>query len=371
MKKLYKTFLIIQVIVCVILIMLIFRIDTSGESIMFPSNISWIPLVCTGILFMGLIYEICIGNRPIVRFIYILFTTMLSIGMLVVSLSLTNACLIILGIPYCVMLVVTLIKNMPQTKSKIFVSKSLPDGILDKKEITVQYIFYGVLAVVAVICILVLNTFGINWTYVFILIPIALIFLFFVILKTNRLRRIYNIINNDLDYESFNEMIEEALKNNISFETYNYLLIVKANYLLAYDAKAGIDLFSEIKIPENKKYKLIYQTVDFEYSVIKGEYDLAQEKLSFLPENQKSTLKYYYTLYATKNEINNIETIYQTNKKMNFLNISSSFAKMYYYETRNEHELAVKNAKDVLAYKSNLNHYNSIALKVLNNEPIE
>lgn len=370
MKKIYKLLILIQLVICISLILLTFKIDTSSGFVDFPKNISWIPLTCWNIFLFGLIYELCIGRKPIIRLVYLIISVLLSLLMLVTSFSLTNACLIILGIPYLIMLMVVLIKNTPTTSSKLITNKILPDGIFDKKEINAQYITYGFIALVAFVLIIIFNIFNINGWYAALLIPPAVIVVLFVGVKCSRLRAILNKINNDLDFLGFNKMIDETLSNNISPETYNYLLILKINYLFSYDVKQGLELFSNVKVPINKRYISFYDIVEFEYYIHKKEYDLAFKKLQMIKEPHKSSLSYFYSVFATNDIINNIEAIYSTNQKIRFNNVTSSFVKMYYYETRGMHDLAINNAKDVLEYKSDLKYYNSLAQKVINNENI-
>ena len=370
MKKIYKLLILIQFVICISLILLIFKIDTSSGFVDFPKNVSWIPLTCWNIFLFGLIYELCIGRKPIIRLVYLIISVLLSLLMLVTSFSLTNACLIISGIPYLIMLMVVLIRNTPTTSSKLITNKILPDGIFDKKEINAQYITYGFIALVAFVLIIIFNILNINGWYAALLIPPAVIVVLFVGVKCSRLRAILNKVNNDLDFLEFNKMIDETLSNNISPETYNYLLILKINYLFSYNVKQGIELFSNVKVPINKRYISFYDIVEFEYYIHKKEYDLAFKKLQMIKEPHKSSLSYFYSVFATNDIINNIEAIYSTNQKIRFNNVTSSFVKMYYYETRGNHDLAINNAKDVLEYKSDLKYYNSLAQKVINNENI-
>ena len=321
MKKLFKPFIFIQFIICIILILLIFKFDTSGDFIEIPKSIYWIPLTCWIIFLFGLIYELCIGRKPIVRLVYLVISVLFSLLMLLTSFSLTNACLIILGIPYVIMLLAVLIKNTSISDTKVITNKILPDGVLDKKEINAQYITYGCIAIVAFILVIVFSITNVNGWFILFLIPIAVIAVLFVGVKCSRLRIILNKVNNDLDFIEFNKMIDESLANNISPETFNYLLILKINYLFSYDVKLGIELFSNVKAPTNKRYKALYDIVEVEYYIHKKEFDLAFQKLQIIQEPHKSSLSYFYKVFATNDIINNIESVYPINQKMRFNNI--------------------------------------------------
>lgn len=69
-----------------------------------------------------------------------------------------------------------------------------------------------------------------------------------------------------------------------------------------------------------------------------------------LNASQKTEMQNFYKVFATTEEMKNIESIYLENNKLKFMNASSIYTKMYYYNTRGNHKEAVKYARKLIEY---------------------
>lgn len=111
-------------------------------------------------------------------------------------------------------------------------NKTLPEGVLDKKILIANYIYFAALVLIVFITVITLNHFNIKMTWSLLLIPIATIALIILNQLLNPLRKTLKLINKDLNYAEFQKSIDALLVKNIHLETYNYLTIIKANYML-------------------------------------------------------------------------------------------------------------------------------------------
>lgn len=368
MKINKKVSLLIQIFIGIFLILTFFFVKEEGESIFLSSSLYWIPFLSYIIFIVGLILEYFSGDKPIIRTIILSVSLILSLIVLKDSLNLFAISLILFGIPYEIALVIGFIrKGFTISQSNIAIKKTLPEGVFNKKDIIIQYIIYGFLFVAFFTIALIFNMNKINVLYTLLFFPFAVIIVFFVSIKFNSMRKILNSINKELDIEKFNTLIEQTLKNNLHPESYNYLLLVKANYYLDCDQEVSIKLFEQTHRPNNKKKALIYDVLEIEILITLKKYAEALEKINKLPNIYKPTLQNYYSLYASNEEISNIEILFITNSKVPFTNLNSIFSLMYYYETRLNHDKALKYADKILEYNTKFEYMNKLAKDVINN----
>ena len=125
-------------------------------------------------------------------------------------------------------------------------NKTLPEGVLDKKILIANYIYFASLVLIVFITVITLNHFNIKMTWSLLLIPIATIALIILNQLLNPLRKTLKLINKDLNYAEFQKSIDALLVKNIHPETYNYLTIIKANYMLVENEELAIKMTSEI-----------------------------------------------------------------------------------------------------------------------------
>ncbi len=366
MKRKFKILLLVELLLGIALVLCFLGYQEVGEDIFLPNSIAWIPFTAYGLLMVGIVIEYVLGNKPVVRTTFL--TIFILVGLICFSESygFASIALSVSGIPYLIMLIVANIKGMPvEIQPKIDEDKVLPVGILSKKEIYVQYISWTCIIIFIVFLVVLLNVLEVNAWYSLIALPVILVPFLIVVYKTTPLISILKEINHNMDYESFECKVDEILKTNIHPETYNYLMIIKVNYLFSYDMDRALELFSTLKLPENKKYLPLYYSVKVEGLIHLGKFDEAYQAIQMLQDPLKIKFTHFYKVYCTTEQIENIEAIYPTNQKIKFSNASSLYTKMVYYQSRGNHEKAQEMAKTLIEYAPKLQFFKEEAEKIV------
>ncbi len=359
----------IELLIGVALTLTFLGYKESGEDIYLPNQIAWIPFLSYGLLAIGLIIEVKMGYRPLVRLP--MFVVFLAIGLICLSDSygFSSLTLSLTGIPYLIASIIACIRGgQAVTQPSVHKDKILPPGILSKKDIYLQYGLWASIILIVILLVVILSIFNISVWYSFLALPFIIPIFIIVLLKTDTLRKILFEINQNMDYEAFELKIDEVLKNNIHPETYNFLLIIKTNYLFSYDLSKALELFQTIKEPENNKYLDLYHSVLIEGLIHLGKYDEAWETIERMKDPLKSKFTYFYKVFCTNEKIENIEAIYPTNQKNQFSNASSLYTKMKYYESRGDTLKAQELAKELLEYAPKLLFFKEEAAKNCNNK---
>lgn len=359
MKNKLKVLYIVESIVTIITILLLFTLNSvSQEEVGIPTKYIFIPFVTYFIIFGSLIFEYVIGKRPYIRTAIIVLGILTALFCLGDSVELSAAALIIFALPYAVSMLIVWIKKdgVVTTTIRPVTTKTLPEGIYDKKDMTITTIFFIIYMIVVITVVIILEIANINPLYAFLSVPFAVIGLF-IVSSNNALKKILDTVNKDLDFDKFNELTDNALKKNIHPESYNNLLIIKANYMFSYDETEGIKIFEETHVPTNKRFKNFYDIVEIEYLIRTKKYEEALEKINQLNSIQKPSIQNFYKVMATNEEMYNIEALYPETNKINYLNASSIYLKMHYYDTRNNNEEALKYAKRMIEYAPKLKEY--------------
>lgn len=374
MKKAIRILNYVQLALSILTMLLLFtlRLD-ENENASLPSGILWLPFLSMIVFLTCLILEFIVKNKPIIR------TCLLSIGLMLTGICLSESVnlaaflIVLFCIPYAIVLIVVVIKKpgltetiSNSTNTKIIKSKTLPEDILDKKILIANYIYFFSLVLIGFITIMTLYHFNINVIWCLLLIPIAIIALVILNQLLNPLRKTLNLINKDLNYAEFQKSIDALLIKNIHPETYNYLTIIKANYMLAENEELAIKLFKSTHQPKKNKQQIeFYKVVEVEMLFREEKYNEALEKIGCLNPVHQANMTNLYNIVATENEILNIESICPNKAKLKFTEISNVKLKMYYYYTRNNIEKAKENAKKVLDFSCDFKVYNEEAKRII------
>lgn len=343
--------------------------DINDEILQIDNSLVWIPFVVYIFFVIGLIIEYKNNYHPTIRTCILVIGLVLALVGLTESISFSSISLALIFISYDISLLFVCLKSdVVKVKPKIVGNDVLPDGVCFKSELNVMYIYWILIFILTMGITILLTIFEISFLWLILLIVIEVIAIYFVIKKSNYLIKVLNTINNDLDIDKFIELIDKALANNINLEMYNYLLIIKANYLFCYDKEKAISVFNQVHKPNNKKYLETYYSVKFAYELNMNNYLEASETIeninSLVKENFKNTLK----VFSCKDEMLNIESIYKEDTKIMFNNIDSMYIKMIYYYTRNKVDLSIKIAKRLIEKVPNFYEYIKTAEKIINNE---
>ena len=374
MKKSIKILNYVQLALSILtmLLLLTLRLD-KNENAYLPSGILWLSFLSMIVFLTCLILEFIVKNKPIVR------TCLLSIGLVLTgicfsdSINLAAIFIALFCIPYAIVLIVVVIKKpgltetiSSSTNTKIIMNKTLPEGVLDKKILIANYIYFASLVLIVFITVITLNHFNIKMTWSLLLIPIATIALIILNQLLNPLRKTLKLINKDLNYAEFQKSIDALLVKNIHPETYNYLTIIKANYMLVENKELAINIFKSTHQPKKNKQQIeFYKVIEVEILFREKKYNEALEKIKYLNPIHQANMTNLYNIVATETEILNIESICSNKAKLKFTEISNVKLKMYYYYTRNNIEKAKENAKKILDFSCDFKVYNEEAKRII------
>lgn len=366
MKKKFNIIYIIGIVLCVFLIISAIWLDY--ESLMF-STASLIPFCIWTGLFVLLIIEFILKKTPIVK--SILFVLTIAIGLIIDVIfpsrdGLPFIFLCISGIPYLICYIVNIIINTKNISITNENNKTLSIGIFHKNDSKISLIFCLVIIAITIILALLFLKFEIDTDYIYFLGFIYLLIYFSIFFPKLYAYRLTNSINKELNLDKFISIADECLQQNLANETRNYICIMKANYLLGRSINEGVFEFDKTFRPNYKRFILLYDTLEIEVLTLKREFLEASKKIDLLKSKRfKINLSTFLKICSTDEVISNIEEIYPTNNRIRMAALESCYIKMYYYESRNNHQKAKECANMILGFNSNLDGYNTSAKEVL------
>lgn len=371
-------FYLLELISMLSILLLSFFGKMDGDlGLILADEIVYLPVILYVLFTIFLILE-GIKNRkvPLSRIITIVIGVLSSIMMYSDSnrISMLNATLFIFSIVLSIMVVVRMLKKIPNSNIEGNLEKTLPEGIFSNKQLILQSISIMIIVVLASI-VIILNMNNLipfqPWISYVILFVVSFIILFACALIFNPLNKVLNKINKELSYSSFKKELLVIKNNKLHPNTINYLNIVLANYTFSYDIDEACNLFEECQVPKNKYHKRIYDIAAINYHINKKEYDDAKIVLDSLRENKinqaiVTNLERYIIVFSTNEEIANIESFINCNNRLNYVNIGNYFTLMYYFNTRNDLCKAKEYANKIISLNSDFVYYDKEANKVIN-----
>lgn len=371
-------FYLLELISMLSILLLSFFGKMDGDlGLILADEIVYLPVILYVLFTIFLILE-GIKNRkvPLSRIITIVIGVLSSIMMYSDSnrISMLNATLFIFSIVLSIMVVVRMLKKIPNSNIEGNLEKTLPEGIFSNKQLILQSISIMIIVVLASI-VIILNMNNLipfqPWISYVILFVVSFIILFACALIFNPLNKVLNKINKELSYSSFKKELLVIKNNKLHPNTINYLNIVLANYTFSYDIDEACNLFEECQVPKNKYHKRIYDIAAINYHINKKEYDDAKIVLDSLRENKinqaiVTNLERYLIVFSTNEEIANIESFINCNNRLNYVNIGNYFTLMYYFNTRNDLCKAKEYANKIISLNSDFVYYDKEANKVIN-----
>lgn len=371
-------FYLLELISMLSILLLSFFGKMDGDlGLILADEIVYLPVILYVLFTIFLILE-GIKNRkvPLSRIITIVIGVLSSIMMYSDSnrISMLNATLFIFSIVLSIMVVVRMLKKIPNSNIEGNLEKTLPEGIFSNKQLILQSISIMIIVVLASI-VIILNMNNLipfqPWISYVILFVVSFIILFACALIFNPLNKVLNRINKELSYSSFKKELLVIKNNKLHPNTINYLNIVLANYTFSYDIDEACNLFEECQVPKNKYHKRIYDIAAINYHINKKQYDDAKMVLESLRGNKinqaiVANLERYLIVFSTNEEIANIESFINCNNRLNYVNIGNYFTLMYYFNTRNDLCKAKECANKIISLNSDFVYYNKEANKVIN-----
>lgn len=337
-------------------------------------NIQYLPLIISLIIIFIFILEF-VHTRPYIR-LAVLIISILTCILMNDSISSLNATICLQNLIHLILTLVKTIKKDTITisyKSKPSIKKTLPIGILTKKQNIISKLIFILPALVIFTEIIIVH----NTSYMYLYIISGLLtfaIMIIVTFKTNPISKVFDSANKDLSFKNFLGLIQQyETSSSLHYETYNFLQIVKANYYFAYDIEEGIRIFETVKEPESKMY------IDI-YNVVKSEYFLNKKDLngliSHLNEYKKqktcnkqyvNQLNYLIDINLKNVQIQNVESIFPINKnKLRFQSLVNAFILMNYYDKNSDDNKAKFYAKIILNMNHDFKYYNDSANEILN-----
>lgn len=371
-------FYLLELISMLSILLLSFFGKMDGDlGLILADGIVYLPVILYVLFTISLILE-GIKNRklPLIRIITIVIGVLSSIMMYSDSnrISMLNATLFIFSIVLSIMVIVRMLKKIPNSNIEGNLEKTLPEGIFSNKQLILQSISIMIIVILASI-VIILNMNNLipfqPWISYVILFVVSFIILFAFALIFNPLNKVLNKINKELSYSSFKKELLVIKNNKLHPNTINYLNIVLANYTFSYDIDEACNLFEECQVPKNKSHKRIYDIVAINYHINKKQYDDAKIVLDSLRGNKinqaiVTNLERYLIVFSTNEEIANIESFINCNNRLNYVNIGNYFTLMYYFNTRNDLFKAKEYANKIISLDSDFVYYNKEANKVIN-----
>lgn len=371
-------FYLLELISMLSILLLSFFGKMDGDlGLILADGIVYLPVILYVLFTISLILE-GIKNRkvPLIRIITIFIGVLSSIMMYSDSnrISMLNATLFIFSIVLSIMVIVRMLKKIPNSNIEGNLEKTLPEGIFSNKQLILQTISIMIIVILASI-VIILNMNNLipfqPWISYVILFVVSFIILFAFALIFNPLNKVLNRINKELSYSSFKKELLVIKNNKLHPNTINYLNIVLANYTFSYDIDEACNLFEECQVPKNKYHKRIYDIAAINYHINKKQYDDAKMVLDSLRGNKinqaiVTNLERYLIVFSTNEEIANIESFINCNNRLNYVNIGNFFTLMYYFNTRNDLCKAKEYANKIITLNSDFVYYNKEANKVIN-----
>ena len=371
-------FYLLELISMLSILLLSFFGKMDGDlGLILADEIVYLPVILYVLFTIFLILE-GIKNRkvPLSRIITIVIGVLSSIMMYSDSnrISMLNATLFIFSIVLSIMVVVRMLKKIPNSNIEGNLEKTLPEGIFSNKQLILQSISIMIIVVLASI-VIILNMNNLipfqPWISYVILFVVSFIILFACALIFNPLNKVLNKINKELSYSSFKKELLVIKNNKLHPNTINYLNIVLANYTFSYDIDEACNLFEECQVPKNKYHKRIYDIAAINYHINKKQYDDAKIVLDSLRVNKinqaiVTNIERYLIVFSTNEEIANIESFINCNNRLNYVNIGNYFTLMYYFNTRNDLCKAKEYANKIISLNSDFVYYDKEANKVIN-----
>lgn len=371
-------FYLLELISMLSILLLSFFGKMDGDlGLILADEIVYLPVILYVLFTIFLILE-GIKNRkvPLIRIITIFIGVLSSIMMYSDSnrISMLNATLFIFSIVLSIMVIVRMLKKIPNSNIEGNLEKTLPEGLFSNKQLILQSISIMII-VILVSIVIILNMNNLipfqPWISYVLLFAVSFIILFACALIFNPLNKVLNKINKELSYSSFKKELLVIKNNKLHPNTINYLNIVLANYTFSYDIDEACNLFEECQVPKNKSHKRIYDIVAINYYINKKQYDDAKMVLDSLRGNKinqaiVTNLERYLIVFSTNEEIANIESFINCNNRLNYVNIGNYFTLMYYFNTRNDLCKAKEYANKIISLDSDFVYYNKEANKVIN-----
>lgn len=336
-----------------------------------PNAIEYLPVAASVLIIVLFALEF-FKSKPWIRLIYLIIAFLVCL-MMNESIEYLNQSIWLFGFVYMILVLVSFLRTRPDianVKSEIPYKKCLPIGFYSKKNLIFTYSYLiAFVAVVIADCVL-SKIYSISYWYTLPAIcVVCFVLMFYLLIKFNTLGRLLSYVNKELNFKKFDEELSKILNNNLHPETSNYLMILRTNYLFAYDKTEGIKQFEQIQRPNAKQYTPAYDLMEIVYLINKDDIEGANEAVNKYTSTHKNSktkeiLDLMLKVYTTEEEIVNIESFLPINGNQPFNNLSNIYELMIYYKTRGQIEKAADFADMILDKNTDFEEWNREARNV-------
>lgn len=368
----------IELVITILLALFVFFGNLDTEiGLVLNDKIKWLPFSLLCILLILNLIEF-VKDKPFFRTGYLLIAVIFCSLMFTDGINEVNASCWLLGLIYAPFILVKYIKTKAPKNEKTLNEnkiKTLPVAVYSKKQyITNILVTYGIIGISTLVVILAIFLW--KWkvgTIVGVIVGgIVLTFALALIIsiKNNAVRKLLVKMNNTACYETFEQDLNELLKENLHPETINNLKVVQSNILTTKNKQASIDLFNEASIPTNSIFKLQYDMIEPVKYFNEENYDKAIELIKNFETNHPKNksfdqLKEQIRLKDLSIINDKVEDIFNINTPFKFSNIINANFLLDYYEKRGHMEKAKYYAEFILSLHTDLDECNNSAKKVL------
>ncbi len=228
----------------------------------------------------------------------------------------------------------------------------LPVGFFEKKHF-IFLVFAMVLATLLpaglffYLQFVVFDNLLVNATILFVVLLTLYLIVVFIYARVST--KAFRIFERDLDFPSVIAVIDQYRANpKLHPETSNYLLLVKANYMMNYDPSLAESLWNEVSVPSNITYRLMYDLVYIERLTWKLDFagakayileSLNTQKQARAKLELKRRLKMNIALSEGTSE-SEVAIMWPLNNKIKLLVIQNLAFRTLYYHLHSNFELA-------------------------------
>ncbi len=202
---------------------------------------------------------------------------------------------------------------------------------------------------------------------------VTFILMFLTIILTNPYLKAVKKFYKDLNYKELNESLNKLYEENLHDEIRSEIMSIQSNFLIIIDKRHALDMFKEIKVPNNKNVLNTYEAVEI-IMAINTDKEKANELLTkFIQKNGRKVrgltnklvenLELLYTIFHSDEYISDIENKFKETNR--FTKINKYSALMTYYFTRNDINKAKDYAQMILDEKTLFKQINDEAQEIL------
>ena len=336
-------------IAAITFILVFFSYNDYEKGLILPENIKFLPVVFYS-LFLGLfIVEFALKKSNIKAIFYYSEIIVLSYFLINSDYYLLNTVLMFLGISNLIITVFYYVKGLNNNKAK-----PLPIGFYSYAHFYGVVVPFSLLVGLIVILYFLFEKNGISPLWLLLFIPVIFVFGIIILIVTNPLIRTLKTINKELNYQKYSSQLDKLVPNNLHPESRAYLEVVRANYMLLENRDEALKYYESISAVTAKQFIIPYATVKANFAALKHDGAEFGQAIALIKANAgkrgdllASKINPIWDVYNNKNEIQNVEEIFNVNEYLPIKKIINKNILMNYYYSRENKDKALYYANEL------------------------